>query len=82
MLGVGEVLDVVDNLLDYDCCGDVDGLLGVGCGVGCFEGLLSPECLAADGLASDIHGEHLEEGVGFVVSPAQGEEEGLEDTEG
>ena len=41
--------------------------------------MLAPEGLATDGLAADVHREHLEEGVGFVVAAAQGEEEGLED---
>lgn len=40
---------------------------------------MSPECLSTDGFATDIHGQHLEEGVGFVIPAAQSEEERLED---
>lgn len=40
---------------------------------------MSPERFATDGFAADIHGQHLEESVGFVVPAAQSEEERLED---
>ena len=76
--GVREVADVVDDLVHDDSSCNVDGLLSVGRGVSCFEGLLSPECFTTNGLATDVGGEHLEESVGFVEASAKGEEEGLE----
>lgn len=73
---------MIDDFVDDDCGGDVDGLFCVGGGVCRFESLLAPEGFAADGFPPDVHGEHLEEGVCFVVAAAEGEEEGLEDAVG
>jgi hypothetical protein len=73
---------MINDLIDDDSSGDVDGLFSVGGGVCRFEGLLTPKRFTADGFAADIHGEHLEEGVCFVVAAAESEEEGLEDAVG
>lgn len=78
MLRVGKVSGLVNDFVDDHGRDDIDRLFGVrGC-VCRFQSLLSPERLASHGLAPDVHRQHLEECVRFVIPPAKSEQKRLE----
>lgn len=80
--GVGEVLDVVHDFFHDHRGHNIDGLLGVGGRVRRLERLLTPEGLATDRFAPNIHRQDLEERVCLVVPTTQSEKERLEDAVG
>lgn len=68
MRWVGEVADMVDNLINYNSCDDIDGLFSIRRGVCCLKSLLSPESFTSNGFAADVNRKHLEKGVCLIVS--------------
>lgn len=79
MRWVSEVADMVNNLINYNSCDDINGLFGIRSGVCCLECLLSSESFTSDGFTTDVNRKHLEKGVCLIVSSSQCEQERLED---